>query len=148
MKYKPLPNVKVYEAFTAVVSDRIEIIENSETQLITKIYSSTRDKFYSVKFDKLNKAISSDDNSAYFQHTLSYPMLASFMKTGIISYDLSIANLFKDIEWKKINTKFRNNYEAAVEFVIAELKLDQNAIANIRNEVQRISEEFNKLILN
>lgn len=148
MKYKALSQVKVYEAFTAVVSNRIEVVENNSERLIAEVFSSSKDKFYTVNFDKQTKRISSDDNSAYFQHTLSYPMLASFMKTEIISFDQDIANLFENIEWKKINTKFKNNYQLAVDSVIENLKLDPELIIKIKIEVEKVAGEFNKLLLN
>ncbi len=145
-KLKPLPKVKVYEAFTALVSNRIEIISNTDVELITKVFSSSRDKFYTVKFDKVGKQIGSDDNSAYFQNTASYPMLASLMKIGIIDFNLKIAELFRDIEWKKINTKFKNDYQKAVDFVIAEMKLDSDLVSKIQDEVENIMTKFTKYL--
>ena len=115
--YSP-PNIsKVYEAVTAIADKRYELV--SDTEL--KLFSSSRGKFYTVKYDPSTKAIMSNDNTAYYTHSVSYPMLTLLMLRGDLPYDQDLLTPLSNIIWKDIMTKHKNNYDAGIAEVLADL---------------------------
>ncbi len=109
---------KVYEALTAIADKRYELV--SDTEL--KLFSSSRGKFYTVKYDPETKQIMSNDNTAYYTHSVSYPMLTQLMLRGDLAYDTSLLAPLSNIIWKDIMTKHKNNYDAGIVEVLADLK--------------------------
>lgn len=116
--YWQQPHVsKVYEALTAIADNRIQIISSTHVHC----YSSSRNKFYTVEFELKNMAFMSDDNTAYYTNSVSYPMIATLFLTEIVTYDKKLLAPLKNIYWKKINQNFNNDYDMAVHFVLSQL---------------------------
>lgn len=113
MKWKLPPRIKIYEALGCLGDRRIKI-ENNEAQVM----SSSRGKSYTVKYSPEKNAIMSNDNGSYWAGYLGYPSIAFLMAKGVIRYDPGCAEALKDIEWKGINVKFRNNFEKTEGYVI------------------------------
>lgn len=105
MKWKIPPIIKVYEALGAIADERITVVRN-----IAKIVSSSGGKTYEVIYNDGEQAITANDNGSYWQGYLGYPAIAFLMKKGVLKYDEDIAQLFKGIAWKDINTKFKDDY--------------------------------------
>ena len=103
--WKQPPFIKVYEALGAIADDRIKIDGNS-----AKVYSSSGNKFYTVSYDPAGSSIMCNDNGSYWAGYLGYPAIAYLLKIGVIPFDLSLANLLKDIAWKDINQDFKNDF--------------------------------------
>lgn len=61
---------KVYEALTAIADNRFELV--SDTEL--KLYNSSRGKYYTVTYDPTTQQIMSNDNTAYYTHSVSYAL--------------------------------------------------------------------------
>lgn len=100
---------KVYEALGAIGDGRIEITEKSDELVKAKMYSSSRNKHYDISYNPLEKAIMSNDNSAYYVGEFSYPMIALLMLLGEILYPDYLTSNLSNIKWKDINQKFKND---------------------------------------
>lgn len=134
---------KTYEALTAIADGRIEVDGKK-----AKCFSSSKGKFYEIEYDESTNSIMSNDNSAYYTGTLSYPMIVFLMIKGKVSYNESLLKPLKGIFWKGINQKFKNDYTKAVELVIEDLQKKGEDIEFIQTEVQKIHEEVCKLEMN
>ncbi len=133
MYWKPPHISKVYEALTAIADGRVIVDGNT-----AKVYSSSRGKYYDVVYDPASDCIGSNDNTAYFTGAMSYPMIAYFMLVGRVAYDVSVAQMLKGIPWKDINQKYKNNYNAAIQQVLAQLSGQGTDTTKITAEVERI----------
>lgn len=112
---KKMPQLeKIPEAWSAIADQRVEIGENE-----ARVYSSDRTKFYTVTWDGMRYR--SNDNASYWQNTLGYPVIAVLMVQGKIPYNPEIAALFANIPWKEVNTRFKNKYKEALEYVLQQL---------------------------
>lgn len=119
--------IKIYEALGSIVDERLEIINNLEG----KLYSSSRQKFYSIKYDPKNNSIMSNDNASFYCGTLGYPAIAYLMKMNFLPYDENYAILLKNIYWKKLNQKFDKNKGKAIpdyDFDAVVKEVDSNLI--------------------
>lgn len=111
------PLEKVFEAWTAIVDNRIKLHEN-----YADVASSDNSKGYIVKFD--GNRYSSDDNATFWRGYAGYPVLAVLMLQGRLPLSRNEAEQWKDVNWKEINTRHRNNYKAAVDEVAKERGID------------------------
>jgi len=110
---------KMYEALGAVADGRIEVIGN-----VGECYSSSGNKYYDITFDPESSAIMSNDNTSYWTGELGYPAVAFLLKRGVLEYKDDLASLLKGIAWKDINQKFKNDFEAALEFILQDMEPD------------------------
>ena len=135
MNYWNKPHIsKVYEALTAIADGRLKMI--SETS--AKCFSSTHNKFYSIEYDPQTAAFMSNDNTAWYTGSLSYPMIAFLMLNEKISYNHEIAEKLKGIEWKVINQRYKNDYDSAISYVLNDLRKKGIEIDLIKTEAGRI----------
>lgn len=141
MKWKLPPKIKVYEALGALADKRIEVTGNS-----AKIYSSSGSKFYTVTFDPKLNAIMANDNGSFWQGYLGYPAIAYLMQVGIITFDKKYSEALKGIEWKDINTKFKNDFARTITYVHellntrgVNLKVFESEIENILKQVRKLN---------
>ncbi len=114
MKWKQPPIIKIYEALGAAADGRIEISGNT-----AKVYSSSGNKFYDVSYDPFTQSIMANDNGSYWKGYLGYPAIAFLMKIEVLSFDEEIASLLKDIAWKDINQKFKNDFDKTLEYILS-----------------------------
>lgn len=114
MDWKIPKAAKVYEAYTAIADKRITMYEN-----YAEVISSDGSKKYEIVWDMDTYA--SSDNASYWQKTLGYPVLAVLMLQERLSYDDEIAEMFKGIQWKKINMEYKNDYDKAAEVVLSNM---------------------------
>ena len=112
MRWIDPPLKQIYGALTCISDDRIEVEGNS-----AKVYSSSRGKYYTVKYDGEKNAIMSNDNTAYWKGYLSYPSIAFLMKTGVLDYNPKYSEALKGVIWKDVNVKFKNDFDKAIEYV-------------------------------
>src|SRR3989338_6471911 len=113
MKWKLPPKIKIYEALGCVGDKRIEI-----NGIGAKVFSSSQGKFYSISYDKEKNAIMSNDNGSYWVGYLGYPSIAFLMLKGKIKWSNKLAEGLKDIPWKDINVKLKNDYKKTEEYVL------------------------------
>lgn len=127
----------VYEALTAIADDRVEFTNDA-----AKVFSSSRNKFYTVTFDLDNIAFMSDDNMAYYRDEVSYPMLAVLLLKNKITFDHRILPYLKNIPWKDINQKNKNDYMKSVYEFLGTLG-DETVL--VKCEAQKIFDELLKI---
>lgn len=135
MQWKLTPRVKIYEALSALADDRIEISGD-----FAKVLSSSRNKFYTVNYSPESKAIMVNDNASFYKGYLGYPAVAYLLKVGEITFDKQVLTHLRDIPWKDLNQKFKNNFEKAVEFALRDLPVDDRA--RLESEVDSIYEQL------
>lgn len=140
--WKTPPIAKVYEALSAIADDRIIMHENSAT-----VFSSTHEKSYTVLWSPERDAFTSNDNGSYWQGYLGYPILCVLMIKKIVPYDATIAEQLSGIEWKKINDKFRGDYDKGISEALTNLESRGINIDNIKKEVERIYSKLQSLRL-
>lgn len=93
MNWKIPPIEKIPEAMGCIADNRIEISGNE-----AKVYSSSRGKYYSVKYSPEENAIMANDNGSYWIGYCGYPSIAFLMLKGVIKYHPKIAEAFKDVK--------------------------------------------------
>jgi hypothetical protein len=127
--WKQPPIAKVYEAMSAVADGRVLVTGAKSAEVL----SSDKSKAYVVRWSKNRKVFTSTDNASKFGHYIGYPIIAVLMELGDLPVDRSVAGSLAGVPWKELNTRFKRDYEAAVEHVLAsvdaELAVRQSAEA-------------------
>ncbi len=140
MKWQHPPIIKIYEALGAVADGRVEIAGNN-----AKVYSSTRNKFYDVMYDPEKQEIMSNDNGSYWKGYLGYPAIAYLMTIKVLSYDASMGNLMRDIAWKDINQKFKNDFDKTLEDILSSKTAAE--VDSLRKSAEKVDREIQGLKL-
>lgn len=143
VKWKLPPKIKIHEALGCIGDKRIEIDGNK-----AKVYSSSKGKFYTINYDPINNAIMANDNGSYWKGYLGYPSIAFLMLKGVIPYNLKYTEALKEIAWKDLNTKFKNDFVKTSEYVNSILKDRRVNIKEFENEVDSIYEKIVSLKIN
>jgi hypothetical protein len=141
--WKLPPKAKIYEALSAVADNRVKI--TSETSAI--VTSSSLDKNYTVTWSKDLTHITSNDNASHWQGYVGYPIVAVLLVKGKMTFDRKNAGHLAGVAWKKINKQFKNDYDKAVESVLASLEEKGIDTRCIRDEVERIMTQIEQLAL-
>lgn len=141
---KETPIEKVPEAWTAIADNRVKLIEGyGQDSGSAIVESSDGDKSYTVTWREGGQIFTSTDSATYWQGYPGYPVIAVLMLLGRLSYDKELAAKFAGIEWKKVNTKFRNDYSKALKYVEEERNIDAEAVAlastQVLNELKALS---------
>ncbi len=136
------PIIKIYEALGAIADQRIELIQGLFVE--AKVYSSSREKFYTVTYDPANNAIMLNDNGSYRKGYLGYPGIAILLLQWDLPLNKEYTTLLKDIPRKDINTKNNNDFEKTqkqIDTMIIEkwhdIKSFHDYIQNILNEITK-----------
>lgn len=129
------PIIKIYEALGAVVDGRVKIDGNSGS-----VISSSGNKSYIVSYDPGSQSIMTNDNSSFYHDYLGYPAIAFLMLSGEVRYKKEVAELLKDIPWKDINQKFKNDYTETIEYILS--SKTEKEIKDIQTGVLQIEEQF------
>lgn len=140
MKWEIPPINKVYEALGCIADERIKIDGD-----VAEVWSSDKSKSYIVKYDEKTNSIIANDNGSYWQGYLGYPSIAFLMLKGKIEYDTSMTDALKNIEWKKINTKFKNNYDKTNQYALELAKKRGYNKEEIEKEIGKIYKQIEKL---
>ncbi|MBO4538481.1 MAG: hypothetical protein J5694_06445 [Erysipelotrichaceae bacterium] len=136
---KKLPPIeKIYEAYSAIADGRISMHEH-----FAEVTSSDRTKDYIVTFN--NGVYSSNDNGSYWQSYAGYPILAVLILQGKLSYEPKTAALFRNINWKKLNTQYKNKYADAVREIFRDLRNRGVDTEEISRQVQNTYNELKRL---
>jgi hypothetical protein len=132
------PIEKIYEAFSAIADDRVKLSGGSAT-----VSSSDYNKEYTVMWN--GDYYSSNDNASYWQGYMGYPLIAVLMLQGKIGYDPAIPVWFKNINWKKLNSEYKNIYSKAAESVLESITAGGADIDLIKYEANKIFEQLKQL---
>ncbi len=136
---KKLPPIeKIYEAYSAIADGRVSMHEH-----FAEVTSSDRTKDYIVTFS--NNTYSSNDNGSYWQSYAGYPIIAVLMLQGKLPYDPQTASLFRNINWKKLNTQYKNRYADAVKEIFRDLRNRGINTDEIARQVQAAYNELKRL---
>lgn len=131
--WKLPPIIKVYEALGCLADQRIHVEGGS-----AKVYSSSGNKFYTVTYDPQSSSIMCNDNGSFWQGYLGYPAIAYLLQVGLIPYSPALAALLKDIPWKDVNTKFKNDWTKTEKYC-QDLVVDRGGnLSALLSEVTRI----------
>lgn len=133
------PKEKVYEAWTAIVDNRVSMHPDYAV-----VASSDDSKSYTVRFS--GDTFASDDNATYWRGYPGYPVIAVLMLQGWLPFNRDEAEQWKDVNWKEVNTRFRNNYSAAVDAVARERDIDLQQSEKAADEVMAALETLNLTI--
>lgn len=142
MKWKQPPIIKIYEALGCLADGRLRFEEGE-----VRVYSSTGNKYYTVKYDSDGNAIMSNDNGAYWRGFLGYPAIAYLMHTGIIDFNETYSRALAGIEWKEINQKFNNDFEKTVAYCHAMIAEQGHHMQDFLDEIGRIEKQIADLQL-
>jgi len=129
---------KIYEAYGAIADERVTLKEET-----AEVKSSSLDKTYIVEFK--DSVYSSNDNSSYWQGSLGYPIIAVLMLQGKLSLDRKIADYFKGIKWKELNTLYKNKYDEVVGQILEDYREAYIDVESIENEVEKVYKEIEAL---
>ncbi len=137
------PKVKIYEALWAVADERIHMEWFFSNE--AKCYSSSWNKFYTIKYDPDKRAIMMNDNGSYWNGYLGYPGIAFLMEKWVLLYDPEFAFMLKGIAWKDINQKFKNDFDKTILYILENLKNKWLDVDGIGREVDDIYEQIETL---
>ncbi len=129
---------KIYEAYGAIADERVTLKGDT-----AEVKSSSLDKTYIVEFK--DGVYSSNDNSSYWQGSLGYPIIAILMLQGKLSLDREIADYFKGIKWKELNTLYKNKYDEVVGQILEDYREAYIDVESIENEVEKVYKEIENL---
>jgi hypothetical protein len=138
-RWKMPPIAKVYEAMSAVADGRVQIVGVGEA----RVRSSDGSKTYAVKWSENRKVFSSTDNASKFGHYIGYPIIAVLMELGDLPLDRTVAAALAGVPWKELNMRFRRDYDAAVEHVLASVESD----VAVRQAAEAVHENLGALEL-
>jgi hypothetical protein len=159
------PKAKVYEALTAVADGRVRIVEAVAGDAgagtaggRAEVASSSGSQTYMVTWTRRPdagpaetwpavSAFTSNDNASYWQGYAGYPIIAVLLATGAITYDAEVARRLAGVPWKKINDRFKRDYDRAVEAVLQDVEAAGGDRAAIAAQVDSIHEQLAALRL-
>lgn len=140
MGVKLPPIEKIHEAYSAIADGRV-IVKDTEAE----VSSSDLAKKYLVTWKE--EVYSSNDNASYWQGYLGYPIIAVLMLQGKLSFNQEIAGYFKGINWKKINTEYKNKFSEAVMQIIKKFEADGIDCDKINTEINKVYHEIEQLTI-
>jgi hypothetical protein len=143
MKWKIPEPIKIYEALGCLADNRIKN-ENNEIHC----YSSSGNKFYTIKYSEQENAIISNDNGSYWKSYLGYPSIAYLMKINKIKYNNKFAQALKGIKWKDVNQQNKNDFDKTIKHVNNSLLLQGINLKRFKEEIQNILSQIENLNLN
>jgi hypothetical protein len=144
MKWQQPPIIKLYEALGSVTDGRVHLEGNE-----AKIYSSSGNKYYDVKYNPDANSITSNDNASYWKGYLGYPIVAFLLAKGILELNQDAAESLKGISWKDVNTKFKNDFTKTESYVREEaLKSGKISLEDLDTYLKTLQEKLGSLDLN
>ena len=149
MKRSHPPLIKFYEAIWCIADERIEIQDNNwlfDSWVIeAKIFSSSKQKFYTVKYSESENAIMMNDNWAYWKWYLWYTWIALLLQIGKLELKREFLSYLKWIKRKDINTKNKNDFDKTkqeVDEIIVSMWWDldwfQKYLSDLENKVRKL----------
>lgn len=110
------PPIKVYEALGAVADKRIKIFNDE-----IRVYSSSGNKFYIVRYEPETNSIITNDNGSYWKGYLGYPAISYLLNINALEYKPELAKFFQNIAWKNINTKYKNDFTKTTSYIFDQI---------------------------
>ncbi len=160
------PEFKAYEALGALADGRIELVQqqsvfpdktNNEIAqenftnhlhiIEARQHSSTKNKFYTIKYSPETSQIMANDNATWFVGYLGYPALTLLLFIDKIKFKKEIVSFFKNIPFKEINQKNKNSFtktQLEIDKILLERGLD---LELLKQEIKQIFQQFAALAL-
>ncbi|MBI3957097.1 MAG: hypothetical protein HY340_03870 [Candidatus Kerfeldbacteria bacterium] len=143
MKWKHPPSIKIYEALGCIADGRIDVDGNTAT-----VRSSSGGKTYTITYDDKKNAIIANDNGSFWQGYLGYPSIAYLLATGRLVSDPVFAGALKDIPWKEVNVRFKNDYAKTETYVLERARERGFDTNELKREIAKIAIRIQELGLN
>ena len=137
-KLPPAVAFKVYEAFSAVADGRVHLGKPG----LAEVVSSGRDRRYVVEWSDDLATIGANDNASYWQGYLGYPAVAALLACGALHADEAVVAMFAGVPWHDLNARFKRDYDAAVDSVLAKLESGGADRARIVAEVAAVLDQL------
>lgn len=141
-QWKLPPVAKIYEALTAVADGRVAI---SDSALEASVRSSDGKKTYKVTWSEDRTAFGSNDNASYWQGYIGYPIIATLMALGAVSYSQQASRALAGVEWKRLNDAHKRNYAAAIDEALR--GKDESAKTEIQGAVDDVFSQLKNMPL-
>lgn len=138
MDFKLPPIEKIHEAYSAIADSRVILKENE-----AEVESSDLSKKYLVTWK--DDIYTSNDNASYWKGYLGYPIIAVLMLQKRLSFNDKVAQHFKGINWKQLNTANKNNYAIAVKQILDGLAKSGVDCEEINQEIEKVYAEIKEL---
>ena len=145
MLWKNPPVIKIYEALGALADKRLKEGKDSEGKKEWRVYSSSGNKFYTIRYDTDKNAIMTNDNGSYWVGYLGYPAITFLMSIGKIKYQQEFSEALKGIKWKDVNTKFKNDYDKTIKYCQKVIQAHGHNLKEFLQEVKNIEEQIGEL---
>lgn len=141
MSYYKIPIIeKIYEAYSAIADDRVHI-DGNDIRSVSSDYTKT----YTIT--KMEDTYVSNDNMSFWKATIGYPILATMMLNGELKYNKDIIKYFKNINWKKLNTKHKNDYILVSKIILDEMQRSGIDSDFIKSETEKVYDQIKSLNL-
>lgn len=141
MSLEKLPPIsKVYEAISAVADHRVNLY-TKEAHITSSDYS----KIYTVRFNQ--SEYSSNDNATLWQHYPGYPIIAVLIEQKILPVNQTLLPFFEHVPWKQLNTKYKNDYDKAIDEYLQTIPQKGGNISDIEKYTQDTFAALTKLNL-
>src|SRR5260370_25454473 len=131
--WAPTKRAKIYEALSEIADGRIVPVSDN----VVHVFSSDKSKSYVVEWSDDHTQFMSNDNASFYQGYLGYPIVAVILSQKVIDFDGAILKYFANVPWKKLNTKYKNNYEKAIGEFLDSLRSERVDVQQIETEVTR-----------
>ncbi len=138
MDYKIPIIEKIYEAYSALADGRVKLDGD-------KAYVTSSDYLKNYEISKTEDSYISNDNMTYFVGAIGYPILAVMMLKGELNYNAEVAKLFKNINWKKLNTENKNDYQKVANMILKEMAEKGIDVNFVKSETEKTYVEVKKL---
>ncbi len=84
---------------------------------------------------------------SYWKQTIGYPIIAIMMISGELRYNKEVVKFFKNINWKKLNKEYKNDYVKVAQLILNDMK-DNNVDTDwIKTETEKVYEQIKNLKL-
>ena len=138
-KWKIGPIEKVYEAFSAISDQRIEMHDD-----YAWVKSSDHAKTYTVEWQ--DDVYTSNDNASYWQGYYGYPVIAVLLMQEKLMRRDDIIQRFQNINWHELNQTYKRDYALAADKVLDD-RFSQEEQNDIRNYVESLYDTLKELPL-
>ncbi len=109
---KPPPKIKILEALSCIVDNRVEVINDIE--YIVK--SSDHSRTYNVYVNLSKREVDSTDNGTRIKGYIGYPIIAVLMLRKVLPIDYELAKCLSHIPWRRLNEELKS-YEKVMDYV-------------------------------
>ncbi len=111
------PKIKVLEALSALVGNRLEVLNEH----MCRVKSSDGSRTYTVYVDLSKGVAYSDDNGTKLRGYIGYPIIAFLMYKKVLPVDEDIGKGLVDIPWRQLNEKYKK-YDIVMSLVLEKLE--------------------------